>query len=121
MGIMYYAEYFHIFERGRNEYIRARGISYAEIEQKGYLLPVREATCRYKQPCGYDDYIWLRVTISELARASLRFTYELWNNDKTSRLAMGMTQHAVVNRELHPVKIPMWLRDILTISRPHAD
>lgn len=113
MGVMYYAQYFYLFERGRNEYIRARGISYADVERQGYLLPVREAQCRYRTPCRYDDLLNLRTGISELARASLRFVYELWDKDKTSLLASGSTQHAFVSRQGSPVRMPEWLRDIL--------
>ena len=31
MGYLYYAEYLHLFERSRSEYIRQMGMSYAEI------------------------------------------------------------------------------------------
>ena len=34
MGVLYYAEYLHIFERARSEYIRALGMSYADVERK---------------------------------------------------------------------------------------
>lgn len=108
MGVMYYAEYFHLFERGRNEYIRERGISYAEVEKKGFLLPVREATCRYRMPCRYDDLVRLRTAIGEIRKASLRFVYELWNDDKSSLLAQGMTQHAFVDSRGKPTPIPDW-------------
>ena len=43
MGVLYYAEYLHLFERARNAYIRQCGMSYADVEKKGIILPVREA------------------------------------------------------------------------------
>jgi hypothetical protein len=46
MGVLYYAEYLHIFERARNQFIRDRGLSYAMVEERGLFLPVREARCR---------------------------------------------------------------------------
>ena len=113
MGVMYYAEYLHLFERGRNEYIRDRGISYAEIEKKGLILPVREVECRYRSPCRYDELVWVRIGIGELNRASLRFIYQILNEDKRICLAEGNTQHALVNTDLKPVRIPEWLRDLL--------
>lgn len=110
MGVMYYAQYFYLFERSRNEFIRHLGMSYAEIEKKGVILPVRDAHCRYKLPCRYDDLVLVRAAISEWGRASLRFVYELWNADKTKILATGETQHAVVNREGQPIAMPDWFR-----------
>lgn len=113
MGVMYYAEYLHLFERSRSEFIRERGVSYAEIEKKGVILPVREAQCRYRSPARYDDLVLVRAGISEMKRASLRFVYEIWNEDKSLLLAEGMTQHAVVDCDVHPIPIPEWFKNLL--------
>lgn len=34
MGVLYYAEYLHLFERVRGTYIRRCGMSYAEVEKR---------------------------------------------------------------------------------------
>jgi len=112
MGVLYYAEYLHLFERSRNTYIRACGMSYATVEERGLRLPVREAQCRYRAPARYDDLVLVRAAISERRRASLRFVYEIWNEDKTQLLATGMTQHALTNREGRPVPMPDWFREL---------
>ncbi|GFH62342.1 MAG: thioesterase family protein [Candidatus Desulfovibrio kirbyi] len=111
MGVLYYAEYLHLFERIRSEYIRQCGMSYADVEKKGIFLPVREARCRYRAPARYDDLVRIRAA-SEWGRASLRFVYEIWNEDKTRLLAEGMTQHALVNAQSRPVAVPDWFRQL---------
>ena len=113
MGVLYYAEYLHIFERARSEFIRACGMSYRDVEEKDIILPVREAQCRYRSPARYDDLVQVHTAISEWGRASMRFVYEMWNEDKTRLLATGSTQHALVNRQGRPVAVPDWLRDLL--------
>ncbi len=113
MGVLYYAEYLHIYERSRSEYIRSHGKSYTEVEAKGYLLPVREAQCRYRSPARFDDLIWVRIGIAKWGRASITFVYELYNEDKSRLLAEGMTEHAVVNREGKPCPVPVWLKEQL--------
>lgn len=110
MGVMYYAQYLYLFERSRNEFIRSLGMSYADVEKKGVLLPVRDAHCRYRSPCRYDDLVQLHTAVSEWGRASIRFLYELWNEDKTILLAEGETQHAVINRDGKPIPLPDWFR-----------
>ena len=112
MGVLYYAEYLHLFERARGEYIRRCGMSYAEVEKRGLILPVREAQCRYRSPAHYDDLLLVRTGISEWTRASMRFVYEIWNEDKTRLLATGMTQHALVNKEGRPIAVPDWFRNL---------
>lgn len=119
MGVLYYAEYLHIFERARSEYIRCRGMSYSEVEKRGILLPVREARCRYRAPARYDDLVQVHAGISEWGRASLVFVYEMWNEDKSALLATGSTQHALVNREGRPVAVPDWFKALFYL--PAAD
>lgn len=120
MGVMYYAQYFYLFERSRNEFIRGLGISYAEVEKRGVILPVRDAHCRYRSPCRYDDLVLVRAAISEWGRASLRFVYELWNEDKTVLLAQADTQHAVVSPEGRPIAMPDWFRRLRDSPRQNA-
>jgi len=111
MGVLYYAEYLHIFERARNQFIRDRGLSYAQVEERGVFLPVREARCRYRKPFRYDDLIRMNAGITQWGKASLTFSYVLWNETKDIRMAEGMTQHACVDRNGRPVAVPGWLKN----------
>jgi len=113
MGVLYYAEYLHIFERSRNTFIRERGFSYKEVEAKGFFLPVREAQCRYRSPARYDDTLYVKTGISEWGRASMTFAYELHDAAKSRILATGITQHACVNAAGRPVAIPQWLKNLI--------
>ena len=113
MGLVYYAEYLHYFERARSECIRSRGMSYAVVEERGVMLPVREARCRYRSPARFDDLVWIRTGISEWGRASLTFVYEIRDEGRERLLADGMTQQACVNREGRPVPVPAWLRELM--------
>ncbi|MGL1862244.1 MAG: acyl-CoA thioesterase [Pseudodesulfovibrio sp.] len=112
MGVLYYAEYLHVYERARSLFIRERGMSYAEVEKRGIILPVREAQCRYRVPVRFDDEISVRVGISEWKRASMKFIYEVWNKDRTVLHATGMTEHAAVNHDGKPVRVPEWLKEL---------
>ncbi|MDL2207134.1 acyl-CoA thioesterase [Desulfovibrio sp. OttesenSCG-928-F20] len=111
MGVLYYAEYLHIFERGRNAFIRAYGLSYNDVEKRDLYLPVREAQCRYRSPARYDDLINLRSIMTGWRKASLIFHYEMWNEDRSRLLAEGFTHHACVNGKGRPVAVPSWFRD----------
>lgn len=115
MGVVYYAEYLHFFERARSEYIRRFGMSYAEIEKKGIMLPVREVQCRYRSPARYDELVLIRIGVSEWGRASLVFMYEIWSEDKTRLLAEGWTKHAFVNSEGRPAAIPDWFKNLMRV------
>ncbi len=114
MGYVYHAEYFHIFERARGEYMRHLGMSYAEVEHKGVMLPVYEATCRYYKPAYYDDLIHIHLSLYEMKKASLSFNYTTMDASRHTILAKGSTKHACVTKEGRPQKFPSWFVNILT-------
>ncbi len=109
MGVVYYANYLHLFERGRSELIRNLGFSYSVVEERGFFLPVREASCRYLAPARYDDVIHIRTGLAGQSRASLNFVYEITDEKREHVLTRGTTQHAVVNAQGRPVRVPDWL------------
>lgn len=112
MGVVYYGEYMHYFERSRSEFIRERGMSYNTVEERDIFLPVREASARYRRPIRYDALVYVRVGISDWGRASVTFTYEVYDESKQTLHATGTTQHACVNAQGKPVRVPDWLKEL---------
>jgi len=112
MQVLYYAEYLHLFERSRSQFIRERGMSYNTVEERGVFLPVREAGCRYRRPARYDDLLQIRVGITEWGRASVTFGYQVFDEPRENLHATGMTQHACVSPDGRPIKIPDWLKSL---------
>ena len=93
MGVAYYANYLRWFEAGRNELIRARGLTYREVEERFQLmLPVAEAHVAYRSPARYDDLVGVETSLDEVRRASVRFAYRIVRG--TEVLATGHTVHA---------------------------
>jgi len=119
MGVLYYAEYLHIFERSRSLFLRERGMGYNIVEKRGVILPVREAWCRYRAPSRYDDLIWVRCGVSGWGRASMRIVYEFRSEDRAQLRAQGCTEHAIVNGQGKPVAVPGWFKELCE-SSPQA-
>ena len=62
MGIVYYANYLVWFEIGRVELLRSLGLAYSQLEtEHECILPVVEASCRYRAPARYDDEILIET------------------------------------------------------------
>jgi acyl-CoA thioester hydrolase len=109
MGVVYYANYLHWFERGRSEFLRQIGLPYAIIEQQGVHFPVVEATCRYAQPARYDELIRIETELAEVGRASLSFHYRIQRQADDAILATGSTRHASIDGSGQIVRIPQSL------------
>ena len=96
MGYAYYANYLRWFEAGRNEYLRAQGLSYRDFEDGfGLVLPVVEAGVSYRTPARYDDLLAVETSLGDVRRASARVTYRVVRGDEV--LATGHTVHACVD------------------------
>ena len=63
MGVVYYANYFVLFERARTELLRQNGLSYRQIEELGFMLPVLDAHAKYHRPARYDDLLDITARI----------------------------------------------------------
>ena len=113
MGVVYYGNYAHWFERARGQFMRERGLSYAEVERRGVMLPVRELSVRYLAPARYDEHVRVRAGIRAWGRASVTFAYQVYGDPQASRpLCLGGTQHACVDAQGKPTAVPDWLREL---------
>lgn len=104
--IVHHSSYVIYFEEARSEYIRQRGISYAEMEKVGYFMVVTDITIRYHQAARYDNLLMVRVWIEEQRSRSITFGYEVLNAETSEKLATGTSKHLFVNHDGSVVKIP---------------
>jgi len=105
-NVVYYANYFTLFERGRTELFRAMGIPYSNIEKLGIYVPVSETRCSYKRSARYDDLLSIETAVHQIKRASITITYRIFRNACHELLAEGYTTHAFVNADGRPRRIP---------------
>lgn len=115
MGYAYYGHYPHWFERARSQFIRERGMSYAEVEARGIWLPVRDMAVRYLRPARYDETLAIRTAVADWGRASIAFVYQVFGPpERCEMLAVGETRHACTSPQGKPVAVPDWLRALFS-------
>ncbi|MCS7198839.1 MAG: acyl-CoA thioesterase [Caldimicrobium sp.] len=111
-GVMYYGNYLRLFEIGRTEYIRRRGLTYKSIEEeRGLLLPVVEVWARYRSSARYDDVLTIRTTLLEARSHKVVFGYTILRN--RDLLVEGHTIHVPINREGKITRLPKEIIEIL--------
>jgi len=111
MGIVYYANYLVWFELGRVELLRSLGLAYSQLEKEHEcILPVVEATCRYRSPARYDDEILIETRPAMLRGSVLKFAYRILRRAKDGEgaklLAEGETVHVVCDDQLNKKPLP---------------
>jgi len=119
-GIVNNANYLSYFEVGRVEWLRAAGLSYKELEARGYGFVVVEVHALYKRAARFDDELGLRTRLAGLSKASLRFDYTLVRDGEV--LATGYTRHGCVELTSgRPSRLPGDLAARLQEAEPRAD
>jgi len=114
MGVVYYANYLILFERGRTELLRGVSLRYRDFEEAlQVFLPAVEANLHYLSPARYDDLLKIRTWVSAIGRASVTFSYEVVNAETTRVITQGITKHPFVNRDWKPVPVPASVRPVL--------
>jgi acyl-CoA thioester hydrolase len=111
MGIVYYANYLVWFEIGRVELLRALGLAYSQLEiDHQCILPVIEASCRYRSPARYDDEILIETRPSLLRGSVIKFAYRILRKapegTEPTVLAEGETVHVVCDDQLNRKPLP---------------
>lgn len=81
MGVVYYGNYATYFEVGRVELLRDIGMSYAEMEKSGTMLPVVHLNVDFKAGAKYDEELVLETRILELPTRKISFYHELKNSE----------------------------------------
>jgi acyl-CoA thioester hydrolase len=111
MGVVYYANYLVWFEVGRVELLRALGFSYRQLEaEHGCILPVIEATCRYRASARYDDQILIESRPALLRGSILKFAYRILRKNpdgvEPTLLAEGETVHVICDSQMKKKHLP---------------
>lgn len=103
MGVVYYANYLIYFEMSREKLLRKIRLSYSEMENRGYALPVVEAVCHYKTPARFEDLLIIEARLVEIKKVRLKIECTVRRGETI--LAEGWTTHACL-RNGKPVRLP---------------
>lgn len=112
-GFVYNGNYATYYEVGRTASIRAMGLSYKEIEDRGVVMPLIYQNSRFYSPAFYDDLLTVKVMINEMPSARITFYYEIYN-EAGKKINTGENALAFIDRDTHrPMRAPDWFVEIL--------
>jgi len=109
MGLLHHANYLIYFEQGRTELLRSQGLSYKDLEDRGYLLVLTKFDVRYRWPARYDDVLTLKTTVVRTTTVRIDHRYELFCEGRL--LAEAASTLACIDRDGRPQALPDFLRN----------
>ena len=108
MAICHHSNYICYYEAARSELLRYLGMSFAEVEKRGIMMPILQEQSNYHRPAYYDELLTVRIMLRELPTARINFFYEIYN-EKGELLHTGKTQLDFIHRDTRrPCRVPDW-------------
>ena len=116
MGVVYYANYLVLFERGRREFLRSIGIRYRDMEGvRKIYMPAMESHIDYYAPARYDDILLIRSELTLVRSRQFSFSYEIRLASNDTLCLTASSDHIVVTQSTgRPARLPAELLQLLS-------
>ena len=115
MGIVHHSNYVKFFEVARTEWLRAAGLTYAEMERRGVMMPIVDVAVKYRNPAVYDELISVTAFVDAMPMARMTFRYEVRGEDGRE-IASGSTTLGLIDSQTRrPMRAPQWLLEVIKL------
>jgi acyl-CoA thioester hydrolase len=88
-GMVWHGHYIAWFEVGRSALLSKFQLSPQDFTRLGYIAPVIDLKCSYKEPARLGDEIILRTTVLKPTKAALTFQFEVLRKKDRKLLVSG--------------------------------
>ena len=112
-GVVYYANYLHYMERGRNGCLRESGMSVRGLQDEGVLFPVVEVNLRYRSPAFLEDELIVETRVARMGPGSILFDQRVFREGEPGVLVEGTVRVACVDRNMRPRGLPRKIKQLL--------
>jgi acyl-CoA thioester hydrolase len=111
-NVVYYANYLKYMERGRTEFMREKGVSFAQLHNEGILFVVSEANIKYHASARYNDLLTMDTVVKEKSAVTIVFTTTI-KNEAGTLLVTGEVKVACVGVDGKIMRIPKHVAECL--------
>lgn len=115
-GVLHHAKYIEFAERGRHSWLKARNISFRNLNRKHSIsLVIYDIAAKYKSPVFLEDEIQVVTRLTEIDKKGLEWTTSITKDDNLS-FSM-LTKMVCLNSETKSiVSVPDFLIAKFTIE-----
>ena len=116
MGVVYHANYLVWLDVARCELLRQAGMSYKELEAKGFFLVVSEVRLRYKRAVRYDDEVRVKCWVREVGSRKVGFGYAIEHVERGELLATAVIELLSLSHTFQPTRLPPEVSQMLPVT-----
>lgn len=118
-GIVYHANYLNYLERGRTEWLRAKGFDQNSLLTRDVALVVRRLECQYRLPAQLDDLLTVETVAGTPRQCTVAFEQQVMRDGKL--LFRGMVDIACIDATRYkPARWPEDLLSAMTLDSQNA-
>ena len=88
-GMVWHGHYIAWFEAGRSALLNKFQLSPPDFTRMGYVAPVVDLKCSYKEPARLDEEVIIRTTVLKPTKAALTFQFEVLRKKDRKLLVTG--------------------------------
>lgn len=102
MAVVWHGHYVRFFEDGREAWGEKYGISYLEVKNNNFMIPIVSIHCEHMNPLEYGDTAIIETTFIDTPAAKLFFDYKIYRKRDGALAASGESTQVFLdeNREL---------------------
>ena len=118
MGVIWHGSYLRYFEDGREAFGREFGLTYLEVYNQGFFVPIVRSEIDHKFVVKYGDEIQITTTLIPTNAAKIVFEYEVMNITENQLAATGKTTQVFLNSETNELHLTRpdfyenWLKEM---------
>jgi acyl-CoA thioester hydrolase len=105
-GIVNNAVYQNYLEHARHEYLKCRGISFADYAKQGINLVVVRIELDYKYPLQSGDKFVVKITTAQESKVRFAFCQEILKIPDEKLILKGKVIGAALNKRGRPIALP---------------
>ena len=106
MHFVYNGKYFDFFEVGRAEMMRELNLTYKEIEDRGFGMPVVETFIKFKNPAYYDEVLSIESRVEKLPELKVHIDHTITCPERNKIIVEGYVELVFLNNKKKKLSRP---------------
>jgi acyl-CoA thioester hydrolase len=108
-GIVYYANYFRYFERGRSEFLESLGVPMNEVVRPDCRLVVYEIRSKFRKPASLGERIEVVTSMLRASEYRITFRQQVRRRGEAEALVSGEVDVVAIGQDGALKELPAFL------------
>lgn len=105
INVVWHGEYIRYFEDGREFFGEHYELTYLDVFDEGYVIPIVDVQCHYVQPLKVGEHAIIETRYINTDAAKILFEYTVYKASDNSVAAYGSTTQVFVRRDTNELEL----------------